>query len=177
MAQPIRFDVPPPDSRTALHERLERAPVEHADAILAGYDILQALHDRGILDITRTALAASDELLEKVVEGVNTPSSIRALRNLVFWQGILGSIEPKWFKGLTEAVPEGLEKATAERDQPVRLWTLLRRALSRDSLRGVAAGVDFLESFGRHLHRLEAENASALTEKASSARPRRSPAG
>jgi uncharacterized protein YjgD (DUF1641 family) len=173
MAQPIRFDVPPPDSRTVLHERLERATEQHAEAILAAYDLLQALHDRGILDITRTALAASDELLEKVVEGVNTPSSIRALRNLVFWRGILGSIEPKWFKGLTEAVPEGLEKATAERDRPVRLWTLLRRALNNNSLRGLAAGVDFLESFGRHLHRLEAESANAVTEQGVKRAPRR----
>src|SRR5712671_1174523 len=157
MAQPIRFRVPPPDPRVVLRERLERAPEEHAEAVLAAYDLLQALHDRGILDVTRSALAASDELLEKVVDAVNTPGAIRALRNLIFWQGILGSIEPKWFKGLVEAVPEGLERATAERDQPVRLWTLLRRALSKNSLRGVAAGVDFLESFGRHLHRLEVE--------------------
>jgi uncharacterized protein YjgD (DUF1641 family) len=163
MAQPIRFDVPRPDSRAVLRDRLERAPEQHADAILAAYDLLQALHDRGILDITRTALAASDELLEKVVEGINTPPAIRALRNLVFWQGILGSIEPKWFKGLTEAVPEGLEKATAERDQPVHLWTLLRRASSKNSLRGLAAAVDFLESFGRHLHRLEVESAKTRT--------------
>jgi uncharacterized protein YjgD (DUF1641 family) len=176
MARPIRFDVPPPDAGVAVRERLERAPQEHADAILAAYDLLQVLHDRGILDITRAALAASDELLEKAIEGVNTPSSIRALRNLVFWQGILGSIEPKWFKGLTEAVPEGLEKATAERDRPVRLWTLLRRALSKNSLRGLAAGVDFLESFGRHLHRLEAENANAPTDQGVMRAPRRPPA-
>ena len=173
MAQPIRFDVPPPDSRTVLLERLERAPAQHAEAILAACDLLQALHDRGILDVAATALAASDELLEKVVDGVNTPGAIRALRNLVFWQGILGSIEPKWFKGLTEAVPEGLEQATAERDQPVRLWTLLRRALSKNSLRGLAAGVDFLESFGRHLHRLEAESANAATQQGVMRAPRR----
>jgi uncharacterized protein YjgD (DUF1641 family) len=161
MAQPVRFNVPPTDARVVLRERLERAPEQHAEAILAAYDLLQALHDRGILDVTRSALAASDVLLEKVVEGVNTPSSIRALRNLVFWQGILGSIEPKWFKGLVEAIPEGLATATAERNKPVRLWTLLRRALSKDSLRGLAAGVDFLESFGRHLATLERENAKA----------------
>jgi uncharacterized protein YjgD (DUF1641 family) len=164
MAQPIRFNVPPTDARVALRERLERAPAQHADAILAAYDLLQALHDRGILDVTRSALAASDVLLEKLVEGVNTPSSIRALRNLMFWQGILGSIEPKWFKGLVEAIPEGLANATAERDKPVRLWTLLRRALSKDSVRGLAAGVDFLESFGRHLHMLERENAKARSD-------------
>jgi uncharacterized protein YjgD (DUF1641 family) len=155
MAQPIPFHAPPPDPRALLRERLERAPEKHAEAVLAAYDLLQELHDRGILDVTRSALAASDELLEKVVEGVNTPGAIRALRNLVFWQGILGSIEPKWFKGLVQAIPEGLAVATAERDEPVRVWKLLRRALSKDSLRGLAAAVDFLESFGRHLYMLE----------------------
>jgi uncharacterized protein YjgD (DUF1641 family) len=155
MAQPIPFHAPPPDPRALLRERLERAPEKHAEAVLAAYDLLQELHNRGILDVTRSALAASDELLEKVVEGVNTPGAIRALRNLVFWQGILGSIEPKWFKGLVQAIPEGLAVATAERDEPVRLWKLLRRALSKDSLRGLAAAVDFLESFGRHLQMLE----------------------
>jgi uncharacterized protein YjgD (DUF1641 family) len=158
MAQPIPFHSSPPDSRAVLRERLDRAPEEHAEAVLAAYDVLQALHDRGILDVTKSALVASDELLEKVVDGVNTPAAIRALRNLLFWQGILGSIEPRWFKGLVQAIPEGLAVATAERDEPVRLWTLLRRALSRDSLRGLAAAVDFLERFGRHLHTLEASS-------------------
>ena len=165
MAQPIRFNLPPPDARAALRERLDRAPQEHAEAVLAAYDVLQALHDRGILDVTKSALVASDELLEKVVEGVNTPAAIRALRNLVFWQGILGSIEPKWFKGLTQAIPEGLAIATAERDEPVRVWKLLRRALSTESLRGLAALVDFLESFGRRLHELEASEARRRATK------------
>jgi uncharacterized protein YjgD (DUF1641 family) len=164
MAQPIRFSVPPPDPRVELRERLERAPEEHAEAVLAAYDLLQALHDRGILDVTTSALAASDELLDKVVDAANAPSAIRALRNLIVWQGILGSIEPKWFKGLVQAIPEGLEVATTERDKPVRLWTLLRRALSRDSLRGLAAGVDFLEHFGRHLYKLERESAKSSTD-------------
>ena len=161
MALPIPFHAPPPDPRALLRERLERAPEKHAEAVLAAYDLLQELHDRGIFDVTRSALTASDELLEKVVEGVNTPGAIRALRNLVFWKGILGSIEPKWFKGLVQAIPEGLAVATAERDEPVRAWKLLRRALSKDSLRGLAAAVDFLESFGRHLHMLEASEQTA----------------
>src|SRR5258705_3076138 len=156
MAQPIRFTVPPPDPRAVLRERLDRAPEEHAQAVLAAYELLQVLHDRGILDVTTSALRASDELLEKVVDNANTPEAIRALRNLVFWQKILGSIEPQWFKGLFQAIPEGLATATAERDEPVRLWKLLRRAMSKNSLRGLAAGLDFLESFGRHLHMLEA---------------------
>src|SRR6266850_1626162 len=156
MAQPIRFSVPAPDPRAVLRDRVDRAPEEHAQAVLAAYELLQVLHDRGILDVTTSALRASDELLEKVVDNANTPEAIRALRNLVFWQKILGSIEPQWFKGLFQAIPDGLATATAERHEPVRLWKLLRRAMTKDSLRGLAAGIDFLESFGRHLHLLEA---------------------
>src|SRR4030081_2785882 len=156
MAQPIRFTVPPPDPRAVLRERLERAPEEHAQAVLAAYELLQVLHDRGILDVTTSALRASDELLEKVVDNANTPEAIRALRNLMFWRQVLGRIEPTWFQGIFQAIPDGLATATAERDEPVGLWQLLRRAISKDSLRGLAAAVDFLESFGRHLHLLEA---------------------
>jgi uncharacterized protein YjgD (DUF1641 family) len=159
MAQPIPFHVPPFDSRAALRERLDHAPDTHADAILAAYNLLQALHDRGILDTATSALAASDELLAKVVDSANTPDAIRAIRNLMFWRQVLGQIEPAWFQGIFQAIPDGLATATAQRDEPVGVWRILRRAISRDSLRGLAAGVDFLESFGRHLHSLEASAA------------------
>jgi uncharacterized protein YjgD (DUF1641 family) len=156
MAQPIPFHAPPFDGREALHVKIEHAPDKHAEAILAAYDLLQVLHDRGILDTATSALKAGDEVLGTIVDNVNTPAAIRALRNLLFWQKILGSLEPSWFKGLFQAIPDGLARATAERDEPVRLWTVVRRMLSKDSLRGLTAAVDFLESFGRHLHALEA---------------------
>jgi uncharacterized protein YjgD (DUF1641 family) len=156
MAKPIPFHVPPIDSRAALRARLEQAPDRHAEAILAAYDLLQALHDRGILDVTTSALRASDELLEKVVGSANTPDAIRTLRNLMFWRQVLGRIEPTRFQGILQAIPDGLAMATAQRNEPVRIWKILRQVFSKDSLRGLAAAVDFLESFGRHLHMLEA---------------------
>jgi len=156
MGQPIPINVPPVDARQVLRVRLERAPERHAEAVLAAYDLLQALHDRGILDVTTSALSASDELLEKVVDSASTPDAIRALRNLMFWRQVLGKIEPTWFQGIFQAIPDGLATATAQRDEPVGVWKLLRRAMSKDSLRGLAAAIDFLESFGRHLHMLEA---------------------
>jgi uncharacterized protein YjgD (DUF1641 family) len=158
MAQPIPLDIPPRNPRAELRSRLEQAPEQHADAVLAAYEVLQELHSRGVLEIMRGALAASDEILEKVVDGAKTPESIRAIRNLLFWRQILGSIEPDWFKGIFQAIPEGIAQATAERDQPVSFFRLLRRLSSKDSLRGLAAAIDFLQAFGRHLHSLESQS-------------------
>jgi uncharacterized protein YjgD (DUF1641 family) len=152
MAQPIPLEIPPRNPRAELRSRLEQAPEEHAEAVLAAYEVLQELHNRGVLEIMRGALAASDELLEKVVDNAKTPE---AIRNLFLLQRILGSIEPEWFEGVVQAIPEGITQATAERDQPVGFFSLLRRLTSKDSLRGLAAAVDFLQAFGRHLHALE----------------------
>jgi uncharacterized protein YjgD (DUF1641 family) len=161
MAQPIPFHVPPVDSREALRVRLDGAPDKHADAMLAAYDLLQALYDRGMFDVATSAISASDELLDKLVDSANTPDAIRAIRNLMFWRQVLGRIEPTWFQGIFQAIPDGLATATAQREAPVSMWKLLRRALSKDSLRGLAAAIDFLESFGRHLHALETADSPA----------------
>ena len=158
MAQPIPLEIPPRNPRAELRSRLEQAPEQHAEAVLAAYEVLQELHSRGVLEIMRGALAASDELLEKVVDGAKTPEAIRAIRNLLFWRQILGSIEPEWFKGIFQAIPEGLAQATAERDQPVGFFRVLRRLTDKDSLRGLAAAIDFLQAFGRHLHSLESQS-------------------
>jgi uncharacterized protein YjgD (DUF1641 family) len=161
MAKAISLEVPTRNVRAELRSRLDQAPEEHAEAILAGYEVLQQLHERGVLEIMRGALAASDEILEKVVDNARTPEAIRAIRNLLFWRRILGSIEPEWFQGIFKAIPEGIAQATAERDKPVSLFGLVRRALSRDSLRGLAAAIDFLQAFGRHLRSSETSQAQA----------------
>jgi uncharacterized protein YjgD (DUF1641 family) len=154
MAQPIPLEIPPRNPRAELRSRLDQAPEEHAEAILAAYEVLQELHNRGALEIMRGALAASDEILEKVVDNAKTPEAIRAIRNLLFFRRILGSIEPEWFEGIFQAIPEGIAQATAERNQPVSFFGVLRRLVSKDSLRGLAAAIDFLQAFGRHLQAL-----------------------
>jgi uncharacterized protein YjgD (DUF1641 family) len=154
MAQPIPLEIPPRNPRAELRSRLDQAPEEHAEATLAAYELLQELHNRGVLEIMRGALAASDDILEKLVDGARTPEGIRAIRNVLFFGRILGSIEPEWFEGIFQAIPEGIAQATAERDQPVSFFRLLRRLVSKDSLRGLAAAIDFLQAFGRHLQAL-----------------------
>jgi uncharacterized protein YjgD (DUF1641 family) len=106
MALPIALEVPPRDPAAELRSRLERAPAEHAEALLAAYEVLQALHEQGVLDILRAGLSAKDQILEVAVSAANTPEAIRAIRNLLFWRSVLGGIEPEWFKGRFKAIPE-----------------------------------------------------------------------
>ncbi|HZW80501.1 MAG TPA: hypothetical protein VFF50_08520 [Candidatus Deferrimicrobiaceae bacterium] len=151
MAQPIPLEIPPRNPRAELQSRLEHAPLEHAEAVLAAYEVLQGLHNRGVLEIMRGALAASDELLEKVVDNAKTPDAIRAIRNVFLLQRILGSIEPEWLEGVVKTIPEAIAQTTRDQEKTVGLFGLIRRFTNKDSLRGLAAAADFLQCFGRHV--------------------------
>jgi uncharacterized protein YjgD (DUF1641 family) len=70
----------------------KRAPAEHAEALLAVYDILQGLHDRGVLDALKGVLSASDFVLETAVETAKTPEAIRRIRNLILLSNKLDSM-------------------------------------------------------------------------------------
>jgi uncharacterized protein YjgD (DUF1641 family) len=158
MAQPIPLEIQPRNPQAELQSRLERAPQEHAEAVLAAYEVLQELHNRGALEIMRGALAASDELLQKIVDNAKTPEAIRAIRNLFLLQRILGTIEPELLEGVVQAIPEAIAQTTAERERPSGFFTLLRRLTSKDSLRGLAAAVNFLQAFGRHMRAFESSS-------------------
>src|SRR5712672_2124257 len=102
MARPIFLDLPNRDPREELHSRLEKAPAEHAEAILAGFEVLQGLHDRGVLELLRGVLDGGNKILEIVVEATKTPEAIRGIRNLVIMTKIFGSIDPELLKKLAE---------------------------------------------------------------------------
>jgi uncharacterized protein YjgD (DUF1641 family) len=150
MALPIRFQPPHRDPRDELHTRLQEAPEEHAEALLAVYDILQGLHDRGILAALKGLLSASDFLLETVVETAKTPESIRTIRNLILLSKKLDSIDPELLGRLIDSVPKGLEQAT-KRTEPPGLLSLMQKFSSKDSRRGLAAAAEILETFGQSL--------------------------
>jgi uncharacterized protein YjgD (DUF1641 family) len=152
MARPIALELPPRNPAAELRTRLDNASAEHGEALLTGYEVLQVLHEQGVFEILRGVLSAKDEILDLAVTAVNTPEAIRAIRNLLNCGLLLASIQPEWLKALAQAIPEGMARATAERDKPAGLWELLRRIRSKDSLRAMAAAVNSLQAFGRHLH-------------------------
>jgi uncharacterized protein YjgD (DUF1641 family) len=142
------------DPRAELLKRVQDAPVQHADAVLSAYELLQQLHDTGTLDLLRGALGAGDVLVEHVVSLITAPESVVAIRNLILIGKVLGSINPEVF----HAVLEGLPQATAQTPgtKPPSLFALGRRIASPNARRGLAAAVSVIEILGRGLAKEEA---------------------
>src|SRR5271155_4022530 len=125
MAKPIPLELPASDPRAELQARLQNAPLEHAEALLAAYEVLQGLHDRGVLELMRGALGSGDEILEIAVAAVQSPTAIHGFRNLLLVVNMLGAIDPDLLKAFTQGVPEAFRKMVLE-PQPPGLWRLIK---------------------------------------------------
>ena len=151
MAQPIPLHLAPREPREQLNLRLQQAPMEHAEAVLAGYEVLQGLHDHGVLEVVRGALGGSEKILEQVVAVTSGPEAIRATRNLLLLVRALGEIEPALLSDLTGAIPKALVRANVEEAKPPGLTKLISTFWNRDFRRGLAAFNDLLVEFGKNL--------------------------
>src|SRR5437667_10405911 len=120
MSQPIRLEFPPRDARTELQIRLQDAPLQHAEALLSGYDLLQRLHDHGVLDLLRGGLGSSDKVLSIVVDAAKTPEAINATRNLLILSKILFTLDPELLENIVTAVPNSLARASEQKTISLR---------------------------------------------------------
>ena len=149
MAQPIPLQMPARDPRVELQVRLQNAPLQHAEALLSGYELLQRLHDRGVLDLLRGTLGSSDKVIEIVVDAAKTPEAIIATRNLLILSKVVFSLEPELLEGIAKAVPNSLTQAREEK--PLSPWQMFKRMCSHDTRRALSAMLRILESFGKSL--------------------------
>ena len=149
MSQPIRLEFSPRDARAELQTRLQNAPLQHAEALLSGYDLLQLLHDRGVLDLLRGGLGSSDKVLSIVVDAAKTPEAINATRNLLILSKVAFTLEPALLEDIVTAVPNCL--AQAREQKPLSLWQMFKKICSQDTRRALSAMLGLLESFGKSL--------------------------
>lgn len=148
VAQPISFLPPHPDGNGA-GERLHQAPDKHADAILSGFELLQLLHDRGVLDLLRGLVGAGDQIVDTLTAAVDSPESLRGIRNFILLTKFFASIPPDVLNSLVRAVEAGAAREEAHRAPG--MLRLLWRFRSESNRHAIAVALDLLESVGKAL--------------------------
>lgn len=145
MAQQITFKPEPVDPQKELMKRVEAAPRDHAEALLAAWDLLQTSHDTGILDLAQGLVGGRDIIAGKLAEAANTPDGVNAIRNLLALGRILSSIDPEMLYRVSRALDRNPPKPQAK---PPSLLSLFRQFRAEDTRRGLAYGLDLLSVVG-----------------------------
>jgi uncharacterized protein YjgD (DUF1641 family) len=152
MARPIPFDPPKRDPRLELIDRLERAPIEHAAALLDAYQLLQALHDRGMIDTARGFVGSADEVLDIAVKEALRPASVHAMRNAVVLFNMLGSIDPDTLKKFTGPIPQAIQVESVHTNPPGLFHLLKGFLFDKDFRRGLSAINGIIRGIGLGLN-------------------------
>jgi uncharacterized protein YjgD (DUF1641 family) len=152
MARPIPLELPARDPREELRKKLDQAPVQHAEALLDSYELLQQLHDHGVFELLRGALSASDKLIEAAVDAAKTDESIRAMRNAIILGKMLASINPEVLQCVATATSETLGCYQKPLIEPPGLFSLLNQFRHKELRRSVAFINRFLEKLGEQIN-------------------------
>ncbi len=148
MAQPIPFQAAPKTASSDA-ERLRNAPEEHAEALLSAYEVLQLLHDKGVLNLLRGALGASDELVGMATKAIDQPAAIGGIRNFLLLTQFFASIPPEVLHSLVDTARKGAAREKA--GEAPGLLQLMWRLRNKDSRHAAAVALDLLESAGKAL--------------------------
>jgi uncharacterized protein YjgD (DUF1641 family) len=149
MAVPLHFKVVH-DPKHELQRRLDAAPTEHAEALLVGYDILQAAHDNGLLDLVNGLVGGRDIIAAKLAEYGKLPGGVAAIRNLLAAGKILMALDPETLDQFSKSLVTATGMHRAE-TKPPSLWQLAKRATTEDSRRGLSFMTLLLGAIGRSL--------------------------
>ena len=151
MAVAVAFrEFKPVDSREDLIRRVGQAPIEHAEAVLAAYDLLQRLHQKGLLDLFNGLLSAGDTVVDRVVDVASSKEMVTALRMGLMFSNLLTLIDAD----ALHAVIAGAGEETPS------LLALGKQAASKDARRGLATAVGLLNVLGSALCKQQPEKQS-----------------
>ena len=150
MAAAVDFRIyHPENSRADLVRRIEDAPLEHAQAVLAAYDLLERLHEKGILDLMNGFLSAGDTVVNQIVNVISSREAVTALRIALLFSNLLSAIDADKLHDII----------TSAADRRPSLLAITKQATSVDAQRGLAVAVELLNMFGAALNGPRAKDA------------------
>ena len=139
MAMAVEFrQFTPENSRNDLLRRLEKAPQQHAEAILSAYELLQRMHDKGLIDIANGLLSASETVVERAADVISSKQAITALRLVLIFSNLLDSVDPDRVAAVL----------SAPKNKPYTLWTAIKKAVSGYFRLVLVTAVDLFRVFG-----------------------------
>ena len=148
MAKPIDFETTP-KPKPICPERLQNAPAEHAEAILSAYELLQVMHDKGVLNLLRGLVGGGDALIGTIAAAVNTPESILGIRNFLLLTKFFANMPPDVLNSIAETVSNGAKREKAHKAPG--LLNLLWRLRNENSRHAAAVALDLIEGLGKGL--------------------------
>lgn len=135
--------------RQALN-RVTSALAEHESGLAAWLELVDLLHQRGLLDIVIAMLKRGDGVLEILVREAEKPGGLALMKNAIALLQGMSAMDASAIARVLRHLNEGLQGATAD-DRPniTGVWSLLAILRDEEISAGLGALLGFLKGLGR----------------------------
>ncbi|MDQ0189169.1 DUF1641 domain-containing protein [Alicyclobacillus cycloheptanicus] len=153
MAKPIltiaQEEPSPLRTEQAAMTELMAALTEHHKGLEQGLELVDLLHEKGLLDIVIALLKRGDRVLEIIIRAAEKPGGLSLMKNAIALVQGMSELDAKALVGLFRQVNAGLTAMNAE-DRPVvtGAWSLLGLLRDEDVSAGLGVLFGFLKGFG-----------------------------
>lgn len=125
----------------------------HSDGLRQGMELLQELHDSGILDIAVALLQAKEKVAKIALDQVGRQPVTNMINHVVAAASAISETEPDTTKKIVKCLSNGMAQAEAslEMDNKVRPFQLLKMLRDPDINRSIIFGLNLLKGIGEGL--------------------------
>lgn len=129
---------------------IETALITHKTAVLEGLDLLQGLHDRGVLPLLVGLLQSGEQVLAVLVNELNKPENTQAFRNIVGLVQTLGALDAEQLGPLIKGLNRGLRTDDlGEQSRHGGLFGLLKALRDPETNAGMMKLLAVLKGIGK----------------------------
>jgi uncharacterized protein YjgD (DUF1641 family) len=126
---------------------------DHDEALKKTLELVQELHDSGILEAVHAMLKAKKDIAKIAVDQAARKPITNVINNLMGAAGMLSDMDPELTKKLLGSVSSGMDEAKEYLKSPrkIGIFGLLKVLFDPDINRAVGFGVRFLKGMGKKL--------------------------
>ncbi|WP_442599989.1 DUF1641 domain-containing protein [Neobacillus sp. D3-1R] len=157
MAKPIKIiqkiELTEEQKKTQSLENLLSGVAENKDSLLETLNLLQELHDSGIMDAVGSLLKSKEKAAKIAVGQLTREPVTNLINNAMAAGGILTELDPNTTTKLAKSLTNGLQKAQQglEEDAKLGVFDLMKALKDPDINRALGFGFNLLKGMGESL--------------------------
>ncbi|MBU8908680.1 DUF1641 domain-containing protein [Desertibacillus haloalkaliphilus] len=147
------------EERAEAIKKLVDMTADNHESLMTFMEIIEELHEAGILDMVKGLLRTRDKVGALAVEQMNQPTMHRVIRNGTSAFQFLGRMDPDQLEQMLNGVSQGLDK-TADRtgrQEPIGLWGMVKQMRDPDVNASMTTLLGFLQGMGQEFNKKTAQ--------------------
>ncbi|MBH0167961.1 MAG: DUF1641 domain-containing protein [Bacillota bacterium] len=161
MAKPIKNvqkqTITAEEKRSNDLREVEDALIQNKTAILQTLEIMNHMHDKGILPLLNGLFGQGDKVMDIAVKAMDKPENTNTLKNLLLLLGTLGMINVKQLEPFLLKIDAGIARVAEYKDteEKTSYFDLVRSLKDPEINKAVTILMQFLKGMGQETEHIE----------------------